>query len=34
MNINELREYWKSEEEKAHIIGWDFSYIEGRYESE
>lgn len=34
MNKNELYNYWKSEEEKAHINGWDFSYIEGRYDSE
>lgn len=34
MNINELKAYWLSEEEKAHINGWDFSYIEGRFESE
>lgn len=34
MNINELREYWKSEENKAHIVGWDFSYIDGRFKSE
>lgn len=34
MNKNELYEYWRSEEEKAHIIGWDFSYIEGRFDDE
>ena len=25
---------WKQEEEKAKIIGWDFSYIEDRFDSE
>jgi len=34
MNIDELRQYWKSEEEKAVIKGWDFSSIEGRFSSE
>lgn len=34
MNLNELRNYWKSEEEKAVMTGWDFSYIEGRFSSE
>jgi len=34
MNTNELRKYWKSEEEKAVMTGWDFSYIEGRFSSE
>lgn len=33
MNINELKEYWKSEERKAHINGWDFEYIESRFDS-
>ncbi len=27
-----LRKYWKEEEACAHILGWDFSHIEGRYE--
>ena len=31
MNTNELISYWKSEEEIAHIHGWDFSHIAGRY---
>ena len=31
MDIEKLREYWKSEEKKAVINGWDFSYIEERY---
>ena len=34
MNRNELKEYWKSEENIAHIHGWDFSYIDGRYEED
>ena len=25
---------WKREEDLAHIHGWDFSHIEGRYEEE
>lgn len=29
----ELKKYWKSEENIAHIKGWDFSYIEDRYQS-
>lgn len=29
----ELKKYWKSEEQVAHIKGWDFSYIEGRFRS-
>lgn len=32
--INNLKEFWKSEERKAHITGWDFSYIRNRFESE
>ena len=32
MNINELKKYWKSEEQKAQIIGWDFKYIESRFD--
>ena len=31
MNIENLRKYWKIEEEKAVMNGWDFSYIENRY---
>lgn len=33
MNEIELKKYWQSEEDIAHIKGWDFSYIEGRYKS-
>lgn len=32
MNINELKQAWLDEEAVAHIRGWDFSHIEGRYE--
>ena len=31
MNQNELLSAWKEEENIAHIHGWDFSYIDGRY---
>ena len=31
MNANELIKNWKAEEEIAHIHGWDFSHIDGRY---
>ena len=34
MNTNELIKRWKEEEEIAHIYGWDFSHIEGRYMEE
>lgn len=34
MNKTELKEIWKSEEKTAHIHGWDFSHIHGRYEEE
>ena len=34
MNTNELVKRWKAEEEIAHIHGWDFSRIEGRYMEE
>lgn len=34
MNRNELIKRWKAEEEIAHIHGWDFSHIEGRYMEE
>ena len=32
--INELRKEWEAEEKIAHIHGWDFSHIHGRYEEE
>lgn len=31
MNKNYLKTTWKHEEELAHIHGWDFSHINGRY---
>lgn len=31
METNALIEKWKNCEEKAHITGWDFSFIEGKY---
>ena len=34
MKRNELIKRWKAEEEIAHIHGWDFSHIEGRYMEE
>ena len=34
MNTNELIKRWKAEEEIAHIHGWDFLRIEGRYMEE
>ena len=34
MNTNELINRWKAEEAIAHIHGWDFSHIEGRYMEE
>ena len=34
MDRNELIKRWKAEEEIAHIHGWDFSHIEGRYMEE
>ena len=34
MNIKELKAIWKKEESIAHIHGWDFSHIYGRYEVE
>ena len=34
MNVNELRTEWLAEEEIAHIKGWDFSHIEGKFKSE
>ena len=33
MDELKLREIWKKEE-AAHIHGWDFSHINGRYEEE
>ncbi|MBQ9935271.1 MAG: methyltransferase domain-containing protein [Lachnospiraceae bacterium] len=33
MNKEELKKIWQSEENIAHIKGWDFSHIEGRYKS-
>lgn len=33
MNKEELKKIWQSEENIAHIKGWDFSYIDGRYKS-
>ena len=34
MNTKELIESWREEESIAHIHGWDFSHIDGRYEEE
>ena len=34
MNRNDLIEQWMAEEQAAHIHGWDFSHIEGRYTEE
>ena len=34
MNQIELKSIWKSEEQIAHIHGWDFSHIHNRYEEE
>lgn len=34
MNEAELKFIWKEEEKIAHIHGWDFSHIHGRYEEE
>ncbi len=31
MTLNEMTKLWKSEETTAHIHGWDFSHIAGRY---
>ncbi len=31
MEANEWIRAWKAEEEIAHIYGWDFSHIDGRY---
>lgn len=34
MRETELREIWKKEEQIAHIKGWDFSHIDGKYDEE
>ena len=34
MNKNEWKQNWLSEERAAHIRGWDFSHIDGRYTEE
>lgn len=34
MKRTELKVIWKNEERAAHIHGWDFSHIHGRYEEE
>ena len=34
MNREKLKVQWKQEEAQAHIHGWDFSHIDGRYEEE
>ncbi len=34
MNTEELANSWKAEERIAHIHGWDFSHIRGRYTEE
>ncbi len=34
MNEFELKKLWKQEESIAHIHGWDFSHIEGKYMEE
>lgn len=34
MNIEALKSTWKKEEDAAHIHGWDFSHIQGRYAEE
>ncbi len=34
MDNRELTALWKREEQAAHIHGWDFSHIRGRYEAE
>lgn len=33
MNEIALKKYWESEENVAHMKGWDFSHIESRYKS-
>ena len=32
MNSEKLREQWLAEEAVAHIHGWDFSHLNGRWE--
>lgn len=34
MNIEKLRKDWEAEERSAHIHGWDFSHLRGRYDEE
>ena len=34
MDSGEYKALWKREEQAAHIHGWDFSHIRGRYEAE
>lgn len=34
MNAETLRRAWQAEEDQAHIRGWDFSHIAGRYSEE
>ena len=34
MNTDELKQMWLKEREAAHIHGWDFSHINGRYKEE
>lgn len=34
MDKENLKNIWKQEEEIAHVHGWDFSHIHGRYEAE
>lgn len=34
MNTENLLKIWKNEEEKAKIYGWDFSYLQGRFNSD
>lgn len=34
MNLNELIPLWQAEENMAHIHGWDFSHLSGRYTEE
>ena len=34
MDKERLKEQWLKEERAAHIQGWDFSHIQGRYEEE
>ena len=34
MNELELKQIWQQEEDIAHIKGWDFSHLEGRFDEE